>query len=170
MTTREKATIASEPADSLRVSPRRAGHCALPAFRLAWESVCSELPGSPSLDRVSYPRSQGMGVRIGRTTAYGVKPLDLHAQTADNAGKTAADRAGASAHPLPCRERLRPFPGHGLKAPSPGSSQSSRAHARAKQARRLERFQVTGVSSSRAEGLQTDGRRIDATGRGGVRS
>jgi hypothetical protein len=135
VTAREKATIASEPADSLRVSPGRAGHCALPAFRLAWESVCSELPGSPSLDRVSYPRTQGMGVRIGRTTPHGVKPLDLHAQTANNVGQTAADRAGASAHPLPCRERLRPFPGHGLKAPSPGSSQSSRAHARAKQAR-----------------------------------
>jgi len=43
------------------------------------------------------------------TTPHGLKPLDLHAQAANNGGQTAADRAGASAPPLPADKRLRPF-------------------------------------------------------------
>jgi hypothetical protein len=79
--------------------PHALGIARLPALRLAPASVSSGPPTRyPSIEGSHRCKRAYLSVRL----LFGVWP-------ANNEGQTAADRAGASAHPLPCRDRLPPF-------------------------------------------------------------
>ena len=120
----ERRLISSEPADSLRVSPRRAGHCALPAFRLARGQCLLRaprfaIPQSSEVVREAREWASVLRKRRHTTSSHLIFTLNLPTMEADCGGPS---RGIGSSSPQPISVCGR----SGLKASSPGSCQSSR--------------------------------------------